>query len=257
MVETRLAGYFTRLVEDVASIDDLRQALAEISVQLGFRYFALSHHVDVARVGEDAIRLHNYPARWADYYDSRALGVSDPVHRAAHVTSIGFCWTRIASMIPLTAGDERMLAMGAEQGIGDGFTVPANVPGEAHGSCSFANDAGRPMPMEMLPFAQLAGACAFEAARRLWLPRGRVDALATKALTDRQRECAMWAGRGKTDWEIGKILGVSPETARRHIKLAREKTGVNKRSLIVIRALFDGSLSFTDVLASGHSPFGE
>jgi LuxR family quorum-sensing system transcriptional regulator CciR len=113
------------------------------------------------------------------------------------------------------------------------------------------------MPMEMLPFAQLAGACAFEAARRLWLPRGRVDALATKALTDRQRECAMWAGRGKTDWEIGKILGVSPETARRHIKLAREKTGVNKRSLIVIRALFDGSLSFTDVLASGHSPFGE
>jgi LuxR family quorum-sensing system transcriptional regulator CciR len=257
MGENGLAGYFSRLIEDVASIDDLRQALADISAQLGFRYFALSHHVDVKRVGDQAIRLHNYPARWADYYDSQALGVSDPVHRAAHVTSIGFLWSRIPKMIPLTPGDARVLAMGAEQGIGDGFTVPANVPGEAHGSCSFANDAGRPMPIDMLPYAQLAGACAFEAARRLWLPRGRVEALGARPLTDRQRECAMWAGRGKTDWEIGKILGVSQETVKRHIKLAREKTGVGKRSLIVIRALFDGSLSFTDVLKGGHSPFGE
>src|SRR3546814_4485407 len=65
-------------------------------------------------------------------------------------------------MIPFTAEDRRVLALGREQGIGDGFTVPANVPGEALGSCSFANEAGRPMRDEMLPLAQLAGAFAFE-----------------------------------------------------------------------------------------------
>lgn len=252
-----MAGHFIRLVKDVASVDDLRQALTAITAQLGFTYFALSHHVDVVRVGDDAIRLHNYPARWADYYDENALGVSDPVHRASHVTSIGFCWSQIPCMIPLTTRDQKMLALGAEQGIGDGFTVPAHVPGEARGSCSFANDADRAMPVATLPLAQLAGAFSFEAARRLWLPRGQVEALRARTLTDRQRDCVLWLARGKTDWETGKILGVSEETVKRHVKLARERLGVSKRTLLVIQALFDGSLSFTDVLKGGHSPFGE
>src|SRR3546814_18243077 len=62
------------------------------------------------------------------YYDGRALGVSDPVHRASHVTSVGFRWSRMPGMIPFTAEDRRVLALGREQGLGDGFTVPANVP---------------------------------------------------------------------------------------------------------------------------------
>ncbi|MEZ0243080.1 MAG: autoinducer binding domain-containing protein, partial [Sphingomonas sp.] len=61
---------------------DLNDALVAISTAMGFAYFALSHHVDIARVGARAIRLHNYPDQWADYYDRNALGVSDPVHRA-------------------------------------------------------------------------------------------------------------------------------------------------------------------------------
>lgn len=257
MVDIAMAGHLARLTEDVSSADDLRQALLAVSAQLGFTYFALSHHVDIARVGGDAIRLHNYPARWADYYDRNALGVSDPVHRASHLTSIGFCWSRIPSMIALTPRDEQVLALGAEQGIGDGFTVPAHVPGEAQGSCSFANDAGRPMPAAMLPLAQLAGLFAFEAARRLWMPRGQAEALRARRLTDRQRDCVLWLARGKTDWETGQILGVSEGTVKVHVKHAREKLGVGKRTLVVIQALFDGSLSFTDVLKGGHTPFGE
>lgn len=248
MGEFLMAGQFCRLTEAVGNVDDLTAAMTEISTALGFQYFALTHHVDVTRAGGSAIRLHNYPDRWADYYDGNALGVSDPVHRASHVTSVGFCWSNMPTMIPLTTEDRRMLALGREQGIGDGYTVPANVPGEARGSCSFANEAGRPMPETMLPYAQLAGAFAFEAARRIWVPRGRVADDPTPTLTDRQRDCVLWLARGKTDWEIGQILGVTEETARRHIKLARERLGVSKRTLLAVRALFDGSLSFDDIL---------
>lgn len=257
MGELAMAGQFIRLVEEVTCVDDLKAALTAITRTLGFQYFALTHHVDIVRAGHSAIRLHSYPPRWADYYDAHALGVSDPVHRASHVTSVGFCWSRIPAMIPLTPEDQRMLALGRAEGIGDGFTVPANVPGEARGSCSFANEAGRPVSQAMLPLAQLAGAFAFEAARRLWIPRGQLGAAPKPGLTDRQRDCVLWVARGKTDWEISRILGVTEETVRRHIKLARERLGVSKRTLLAIRALFDGSLSFTDVLKGGHSPFGE
>ena len=67
-------------------------------------------------------------------------------------------------------------------------------------------------------------------------------------LTDRQRDCVKGVARGKTDWEISRIMGITEETVRRHIKLARERLGVGKRTLLAVRALFDGSLTFTDVL---------
>lgn len=242
-----MATHFMHVVEAVGSADDLAAALAAIATEIGFQYFALSHHVDIAAARGSAIRLHNYPAQWADYYDAHALGVSDPVHRASHVTSVGFCWSRMPYMIPLTAADRKVLALGREQGIGEGFTVPANVPGEARGSCSFASQAGRPISDAMLPLAQLAGAFAFEAARRLWTTRGHLPVPQTRALTDRQRDCVLWAALGKGDWEISMILGIAEETVARHIKQACERYGVNKRSSLIFRTLYDGTLTFTDL----------
>jgi LuxR family quorum-sensing system transcriptional regulator CciR len=242
-----MAMHFIRIVEGAGSADDLSAAMESVAGELGFQYFALSHHVDLLLVCGPAIRLHNYPARWADYYDGNGLGVSDPVHRASHVTSVGFCWSRIPQMIPLTSEDRRVLEMGREEGIGDGFTVPAHVPGEARGSCSFANEAGRAVMADRLPLAQLAGAFAFEAARRLSTERGQIARPPPPMLTERQRDCVLWAARGKGDWEIGRILGVSEETVARHIKQACERYGVSKRILLAIRTLFDGTLTFSDI----------
>lgn len=243
-----MAMQFLRVVEAVENVDDMRAAMQAVTAELGFEYFALTHHVDVVASAGAAIRLHNYPLQWADYYDGRALGLSDPVHRASHVTSVGFRWSRMPEMIPLTPEDRHVLALGREQGIGDGFTVPANVPGEARGSCSFANQAGRPVPETVLPLAQLAGAFAFEGARRLWSQRGHLAAPPNPVLTDRQRDCTLWAARGKSDWEISRILGVSEETVARHIKQACARYGVSKRTSLAIRTLFDGTLTFSEIL---------
>jgi LuxR family quorum-sensing system transcriptional regulator CciR len=242
-----MAMHFISIVEEVRNTDDLEVAMQLVTAALGFQYFALTHHVDVVAADGTAIRLHNYPAKWADYYDRNALGVSDPVHRASHVTSVGFRWSRMPEMIPLTAHDRRVLALGRDQGIGDGFTVPAHVPGEARGSCSFASEAGHAILVDRLPMAQFAGAFAFEGARRLWSERGHLPKPLPPALTDRQRDCLLWAARGKTDWEIGRILGVTEETVARHIKQACARYGVSKRTLLAIRALFDGTLTFTDI----------
>ncbi len=241
------AEEFVGRVTAASTADDLADSLRAISCAMDFEYFALSHHVDVSRLAGKAIRLHNYPDRWADYYDANALGVTDPVHRASHVTSVGFIWSNIPNMIPLTPHDRRMLALGSEQGIGDGFTVPANVPGEARGSCSFANADGHPMPHRMLPIAQLVGAFAFEGARRFWSVRP-FDPKPQPKLTDRQRDCVLWIARGKSDWEISRILGVSEETVASHVKQACERYGVSKRTSLMIRTLFDGSLTFGDIV---------
>jgi LuxR family quorum-sensing system transcriptional regulator CciR len=235
---------FVRDVQAVGSEDELADALADVAGDLGFRFFALTHHVDVLDQA-GVVRLHNYPPGWEQWFDEHRLGATDPVHRASHLTSVGFAWSKLDSMIRVTDEDRRILELARSEGIGDGFTVPAHVPGEAHGSCSFATAAGETLREERLPLAQLVGAFAFEAARRM--ARARL-LIVPPRLTDRQRECVVWAARGKSDWEIAKILGVSQETVIQHLKQARERYGVGKRTLLAVHALFDGTIAFLDIL---------
>ncbi|HEX8238263.1 MAG TPA: LuxR family transcriptional regulator [Allosphingosinicella sp.] len=234
-------------MREVGSESDLETALAEVTTDMGFAYFALTHHVDMRHASRPAIRLHNYPGGWEDYFEEQRLGRSDPVHRASQLTTIGFAWSQLPHMIQLTRRDRQVLDEAERRGIGDGFTVPAHVPGEVNGSCSFATVAGADVPEEHLALAQLVGAFAFEAARRLARMRD-LGLCAPPTLTDRQRDCVVWAARGKTDWEIAKILGVRHDTVIEHLRHARERYGVGKRTQLTVHALFDGSISFVDVL---------
>lgn len=235
---------FIKEVRELETEEQLGDALHAVTCDLGCCYYALTHHVDV-RQSRAAIRIHNYPRNWVEWFDSQSLGTSDPVRRASSLTSIGFAWSRLPDLISLTAKDRMVLELACKRGIGDGFTVPAHVPGEAHGSCSFACRSGDSFPEQHVPLLQLAGAFAFEAARRM----GRKDVSQEPVrLTDRQRECVVWTARGKSDWEIGMILGISEETVAEHLRHARERYGVGKRTLVAIHALFDGHIGFLDVL---------
>lgn len=242
----RVAEEFAEAVGNAASLGELADVLDAIAGEMGFRHFALTHHVDIPRAPQPAIRIHNYPAAWVEYFDAQRLGPSDPVHRASHLTNAGFCWSRLGEMIDLSARDREILERARRAGLGDGFTVPAHVPGESAGSCSFATASRRMPRRDWLPLTQLVGALAFEGARRLTGIR-RLEA-ARPRLTDRQRDCLYWAARGKSDYEIAIILGLSHETVIQHLKQARGRYGVARRTQLTVHALFDGALTFVDVL---------
>ncbi|WP_245270124.1 helix-turn-helix transcriptional regulator [Nitrobacter hamburgensis] len=60
---------------------------------------------------------------------------------------------------------------------------------------------------------------------RLRRPRSRGN----KLVTPRELDCLLWAGEGKTDWEISVILGISPSTVTKHIASARDKLNAGTR----------------------------
>jgi LuxR family transcriptional regulator, quorum-sensing system regulator CciR len=51
--------------------------------------------------------------------------------------------------------------------------------------------------------------------------------------------------RGKTDWEISRILGISEETVTQHINLARKRYCVDRRTALAVRAMQDGQISYS------------
>lgn len=229
------------------------EALQEITERMGFRFFALIHHIDLRENGARGVEFFNYPDAWAEQYRRRKLFSSDPIHRASHRTSLGFPWADVGRMVHLTADDKAVLQAARSAGLGDGFTIPANVPGETNGSCSFAMAPGESLVRRQLPLVNLVGACAFEGARHL--SKAQPLPMEQTKITSRQAECIVLAAQGKTDWEIGRILGVSQDTVIQHLKDARDRYGVSKRTTLAIRALFDGSISFADVLSRSTPQF--
>lgn len=244
MASLAIATTFENMLRNTRELPALFELLQECARAMGFRYFALTHHMDFAASPVPGIRIHNYPMAWQEWFDQRSLGRFDPIHRASHVTNTGFAWTRVPDLIQMTSGDREVFHQARRIGIGEGYTVPANVPGEYNGSCSFAVGPGDAFPDQHVLIAQIVGGLAFETARRVSEPR---QAPKGQPMTDRQRDCVLWAARGKTDWEISRILGVSHETVIQHLKHARARYGVQKRAHLAVMALFDGSICFSDI----------
>jgi DNA-binding CsgD family transcriptional regulator len=243
MKHCQIQDDFLAAIAVANSEEDLRRALQAAKTAMGFDFFAMTHHVDISGDRSRIIRLHDYPPAWASQFDRRRLGQIDPVHRASHKTVAGFAWTELGRFIRVNASDRAVLASARRHGIGEGYTVPTHMPGEARGSVSFAMAVGRSLPYEMLGIVPFIASHAFECARRLWHAHPASQAI----LTPRQRTCLTWVMRGKSDWEISQIMGCKPQTVMRHIKLARQRYGVEKRTLLVTRALWDGTLNLADL----------
>jgi len=56
-------------------------------------------------------------------------------------------------------------------------------------------------------------------------------------LTEREREVLHWLAGGKTDRDIGEILGISPRTVHKHLQRIYAKLGVETRTAAVMRVL--------------------
>jgi len=56
-------------------------------------------------------------------------------------------------------------------------------------------------------------------------------------LTDRQRDCLLWVARGKTSWEVSRILGISERTVNFHIQNCLRKLRATSRPEAIAKAM--------------------
>ena len=242
---SRLTDLFGEQASRCASPEELRLLLEEVTRELGFRYFALLHHRRMLPGSDRLIRLDNYPATWEEELLARHDIAADPVHLASLRTNAGFGWDELGTFVPINAAQREILERSRYHGLGSGFTVPANVPGEPSGSCSFAVSRGRPLPESRLMCAELIGVHAFRAARRV---HGLAETRAGPRLSRRELQCLRLVAAGKTDWEIAKILAISVETARQYVKRARAAYDVVSRAQLVACGLRDALVSFDEAI---------
>ena len=236
---------FVRTVRDAADLDGITLILSDATRRFEFDHFGMVQRVS-ARLSASPVQLSDYPEEWQELLAAEDYYVHDPVLAACEKSVAPFSWDDLPTLITMTRQHREYMARAGRQGLARGYTIPIHVPGEASGLCSFVTSDGRPLPAQSLPAAQYLACFAFEAARRLVVARS--EAAGVPKLTQRQLDCVVLAAKGKSDWVSARLLGLSSDTVHKYLESAKKRYNVSSRTELVVRALYDGQLSFHDVL---------
>jgi LuxR family quorum-sensing system transcriptional regulator CciR len=234
---------FVSDVKHAGSLAEIGDLLSGATRAFAFDYYAMTQRYGL-RIEGAPVQLSDYPEEWVDFLKSGSFWADDPVLAACQRSVAPFAWDDLSTIIDVTPKQAGYMQVAAAQGLARGWTVPIHIPGEATGLCSFVLSTRRDIPKDSLPAAQYLACFAFEAARRL-AARGTPP---LPRLTKRQLECVVLAAKGKSDWVAGQILGLAPDTVHKYLEQAKARFGVSSRTELVVRALYDGQLSFGDLL---------
>jgi DNA-binding NarL/FixJ family response regulator len=99
--------------------------------------------------------------------------------------------------------------------------------GAGEGPCRRAAPDGRTLVARRLGDAGMGEAMWLLSVQAADAPASR---LASAALTPRETEVLSWVAKGKTNRDVGDILGLSPRTVNKHLEHVFEKLGVETRA---------------------------
>jgi LuxR family transcriptional regulator, quorum-sensing system regulator CciR len=245
---------FVRDVRASPSLTDIGLILKDATRSFHFDHFAMAQRVTGPAVMMNLplgpVRLTDFPDAWVEQLVSQGRIADDPVLLASERSVAPFAWSNLETLLPMNDRHRAYMAQARAAGLAEGYTVPIHVPGQASGLVSFVMGGGRELPAEALPAAQYLACFAFEAARRLKLAANDSGTGGGIRLTQRQLDCVVLAARGKSNWVTGKLLGLTEGTVHKYLEAAKRRYGVSSRTELVVRALYDGHLSFADVMGA-------
>jgi len=171
-----------------------------------------------------------FPKGWAARYVAQNYLPRDPIVGRLQKDRNAFSWAE--SYQSCSEPDDVRIIGGeaADFGLVEGFVIPVTTLDHRTAALSFG---GARDDLSNSDRSSLTFLANFAIGH--WLYLRRPIPARTKPLSPREFDCLLWAGEGKTDWEISVILGISRSTVTKHITSAREKlNAVNKPHAIAI-----------------------
>jgi DNA-binding response OmpR family regulator/DNA-binding CsgD family transcriptional regulator len=184
----------------------------------GFECGGVDYVVKPIRAQEVLARLHTH---------ARNARITRMARDAVDVAGMGVVFVdtrgRIAWRSPQAALWLHALEVPPAPGLLPGSLEAALAPGAV---ISIGTSTGMRLSVRNLGAAALGETMLLFAVQR----EGPAARLADAALTPRETEVLSWLAKGKTNRDIGEILGTSPRTVNKHLEHIFEKLGVETRA---------------------------
>ncbi|HEX6704009.1 MAG TPA: autoinducer binding domain-containing protein [Albitalea sp.] len=230
------------LLKDYASIlsvkdlEGLRREVVTFTRQLGFEIVAAIAATEQRDGSIEFLCVDNTPAAFRHVFDDCSTWVHDPVMQHCRRASFPIVWNQ---QTYVAAGQGEKWEMQAPYGYRAGIALASHLANGRHFCIGIDRDQALPTDVReltrMVAELQLFAAHVQDIALPMLLPAPRTPE--PPALTPRELECLRWTMEGKTAWELGCILGISEQTAARHIHNATHKLGCVNKLQAVLAAL--------------------
>ena len=222
---------------DCGTVEELHRNATAIARQMGFEHFLYGVQVNTSLTRPYRFILSCYPENWRKHYDEEGYANIDPTVVHCAKTSIPIIWKN-----ELFKGrrEARVRSEAKDCGLvsGASFSIHGNRGEAAMLSLSTSRESREAQDdiVAMMGKAQLLTCYLHEAVQRIVLSKGPIP-LKKVNLTEREKECLLWAAEGKTGWEIANIIKISERTVTFHLQNAVQKLGVVNRQQAISRAL--------------------
>lgn len=233
------------LVEELAKSEALNEScrlLVQIAQGLGFTWATATFDLSdpKAIVDENGFRLierMGCPIDTLDDWESKGYNLLNPINIICRGSRDPFYWNDEEEWsIDIKRPQRMVLDSVFSLGVRGAITVPVcTAPGKM-GQVTWAS-------CQTLHWADHLASCRwtlvlaseiFMSTVRKKLRIGERDAIVS--FTAREQECLSWAAAGKSDIEIGIILGISYATVRFHLSNASKKIGGRTRGQAIAKA---------------------
>ncbi len=233
---------FLERVTAATSIESVWTELVEVMGGHGFDrlLYGFTRFRTAQSLGDphDLLILTNHDRSYTDRFIGDRLYLHAPMVRWA-AENTGACswrWVREHQDF-LTPAERRVAEFNRQVGVVAGYSISFPAPSHrAKGALALTARPG---------MDQTAADAVWAAHGRELLQMANVAHLkittlpytgARRPLTDRQREALEWVGDGKTTQDIATIMGLTPATVEKHLRLAREALDVETTAQAVLKA---------------------
>jgi len=180
--------------------------------------------------------VSNFPEEFTKRWFDENLIIHDPITRYASKARNVFTWEQAR----LHAGKfgQKMLREAQEMDLLNGLGIPVVIPRMPVGLITISHPNPEFSSKELLQIELLS----IHAYSHFLDISNVLPSRERLALTDRETEILHYVAGGRTNWEIGAILGISEETVRVHTKNIMKKLNATNRAHSVTIALNDGAI---------------
>lgn len=242
-------GDFAEATNKAANREEIFDLLKNATAKFGFDHIAVGaltlhsyHQIADAEPHPDtpapAVVL-TYPPEWIRRYFEQSYQEIDPVVLFTPRTMDPFVWSDLCAGQNLTPQQRQMFGEATEFGVKEGLSIPVHGPSGTTYVVSLAKSISEATPQDDV-FRLRAVAVQFLAA---YYGQDRQPFKNASVLTERERDCLLWSARGKSNWDIGKILNISEHTVDFHFRRALSKLSCNNRVVAVVKAVRMGIIS--------------
>lgn len=224
---------FMQRCDNQESVDNLFSDFGTVVGNRGFHSYIYTGLPAVGANVKHYVVKNAWPPGWSEQFDGLNYFADDPVSRWSLSQSKPFTWKTAREETKATARTKEIQQEADRYRLCDGIVFPMFDPNSWQSVISLATDDKGGLAKESIGCLYLLSSyCAMTANNLL-----RKAEQADRQLTDREKEILQWVSRGKTDWEIGRILRMTEGSVTQRLAHIRNKLGVKNRPQTVSQAI--------------------